>query len=150
MGKTLKDLALALLNATLILVALCLVLALMVFNRANSLADSFAENLQIVTPLQESVQTTGAEIAALRTDLAELKDQSGDVSSAAMTRVQDRIEMMQARLDDMMNTVTELRGTPERLLDQAIETAGDQAVMTVSRIRGCVPPETASAPSPSS
>ena len=85
MGKTLKDLFLALLNATLILVALCLFLFLMAANKANSLTETFAEHLQIVGPLQESVQTTGTEIAALRSDLAELKNQSGEVSSATMT-----------------------------------------------------------------
>ncbi len=147
MGKTVKDLFLALLNATLILIALCLVLALMVFNRANSLAESFADNLQIVTPLQESVRNTGAEVAALRSDLAGLKEQSGDVSSATMARVEDRIETMEARLDEMMATLTELRGTPQRLLDQAIEKAGDQAVLTAGRIRGCVPPDGAATPS---
>lgn len=139
MGKTLKDLFLALLNATLILVALCLFLLLMVANKANSLTETFAKHLQIVAPLQESVQTTGAEIAALRTDLAELKNQSGEVSSATMARIQDRVETMEAKLDDMKGSLAELRTVPERLLDQAIKKAGDQAVISVTRIRGCVP-----------
>lgn len=139
MGKTLKDLFLALLNATLILVALCLFLFLMAANKANSLTETFAEHLQIVGPLQESVQTTGTEIAALRSDLAELKNQSGEVSSATMTRIQDRMEAMEAKLDDMQNALADLRTAPERLLDQAIEKAGDQAVISVTRIRGCVP-----------
>lgn len=147
MGKTLKDLLLALLNATLILVALCLFLLLMLANRANSLTESFAQHLQIVAPLQERVQSTGAEIAALRTDLAEIKDQSGDISSATMTRIQDRIEAMESRLAEMQSSMAELRTAPERLLDQAIEKAGDQAVVSITRIRGCVPAdsETASA-----
>lgn len=146
MGKTLKDLFLALLNATLILVALCLFLLLMVVNKANSLTETFAEHLQIVAPLQESVQTTGAEIAALRADLAELKDQSGDVSSATMTRIQGRMETMEARLNDMQGSLEDLRGAPERLLNQAIEKAGDQAVNTATRIRGCVPAEDIASP----
>lgn len=146
MGKTLKDLFLAVLNATLILVALCLFLLLMVLNRANSLTETFAEHLQIVTPLQESVQTTGAEIAALRSDLADLKNQSGEASSATMTRIQDRVETMETRLADMQGTMAELRGVPERLLDQAITKAGDQAVISVTRIRGCVPADGAGSP----
>lgn len=146
MGKTLKDLLLAMINATLILVALCLVLALMLVSRANSVTETFAENLQIVGPLQENVKTTGAEIAALRADLAELKNQSGNVSSAAMTRIQSRVDAIDIRLSNMQTSMQDLRGAPERLLDQAIQKAGDQAVASVTRIRGCVPADAATAP----
>jgi chromosome segregation ATPase len=139
MGKTLKDLFLALLNATLILVALCLFLSLMLVNRANSLTESFAEHLRTVAPLQESVQEAGAEIAALRADLAALGDQSGEISSATMQRIQDRVEEMEARLETMQASMAELRDAPERLVDHAIEKAGEQATATATRIRGCVP-----------
>ncbi|MDU9003864.1 DUF6674 family protein [Sedimentitalea todarodis] len=147
MGKTLKDLFLAVLNATLILVALCLFLLLTLANRANSLTETFAEHLQIVAPLQESVQTTGAELAALRADLAEMKNQSGEDSSATMARIQDRVEQMEAKLADMQGSLAELRAAPNRLLDHAIQKAGAQAVISVTRIRGCVPADDVSPPS---
>ena len=62
MAKTLKDLLLAMLNATLILVALCLFLALTVVNQAHSPGQRpFAEHLHVLGPLRESVQETGEE-----------------------------------------------------------------------------------------
>ena len=145
MAKTLKDLLLAFLNATLILVALCLVLALMVVNRANSLTETFAENLNVVAPLQEAVQSTGTEIAALRTDLAAIGSQSQDASSEAMARVQTRVADMEKRLNDMQSRLQELREVPAEMIDQAISRAGDEAVNSIGRIRGCVP-----APAPAS
>lgn len=139
MGKTLKDLFLALLNATLILVALCLFLLLMLVNRANSLTDSLADNLRVVAPLQDSVQETGAEIRALRSDLAEIRDQSGAASSATMQRIEDRVAGMEDRLATMQTNLTELRGAPERLVDHAIAQAGEQLAVTAFRIRNCAP-----------
>ena len=144
MAKTLKDLFLAMLNATLILVALCLVLALLVVNRANSLTATFAQNLSVVGPLQETVQETGSEIAALRADLATIGSQSEEVSSATMERLQARAAAMETRLQQMQDNLAELRNAPEQMIDHAIEKAGDEAVSSVARIRGCVPPETVS------
>lgn len=139
MAKTLKDLILALLNATLILVVLCLVLGLMVVNRANSVTATFAENLNVVAPLQESVQATGAEVAALRTDLATLRDESQDLSSATMMRIQDRVTALETKLDGMQESLSSLRDAPKTLIDHAIATAGDQAVQSIGQIKGCVP-----------
>jgi septal ring factor EnvC (AmiA/AmiB activator) len=142
MAKTLKDLLLALLNATLILVALCLFLALSVVNRAHSLTATFAQNLQVLGPLQESVQQTGAELAAFRADLAGVRDQSRDLSTETLTRLQERAAEMESRLSEMQAAMIDLRHAPERLVDHAIQQAGDQAVQTAARIRGCVPPPT--------
>lgn len=139
MAKTLKDLLLAMLNATLILVVLCLVLALTVVNRASSLTATFAENLNVVEPLQQSVQDTGAEVAALRTDLAALRDPSQDVSSATITRIQDRVTGLESKLNDMQASLASLRDAPKTLVDHAIATAGDQAVQSIGQIKGCVP-----------
>lgn len=139
MAKTLKDLLLAMLNATLILVALCLFLALTVVNRAHSLTATFAEHLDVLGPLQESVQATGEELAAFRSDLAGLRDQSQDLSSQTMARLQERAAAMENKLADMQASLADLRQAPTRLVDHAIEKAGDEAVDSVARIRGCVP-----------
>ena len=61
MIKTLKDLALALLNATLLLIALCLFLAWLVSSRVDGMLATFASNLELVGPLREDVQAMTAE-----------------------------------------------------------------------------------------
>ncbi|MBK0327862.1 hypothetical protein I5535_11210 [Rhodobacteraceae bacterium F11138] len=141
MAKILKDLFLAMLNATLILVALCLVLLLLLVGKVNSLSDSFAEHLNVVGPLTQSVQDTGSEIAALRTDLAALRSQSQDLSSATMARIDARVTQMEERLQGMQNSMQDLRDAPRTLLNDAIDRAADQAVLGVARLRGCVPGE---------
>ncbi|MFT7596253.1 MAG: hypothetical protein ACI8R4_003588, partial [Paracoccaceae bacterium] len=91
MMTTLKKLGLALINATLILIVLCLFLAWKVTSRVDDLASNFAQNLNTVAPLREDIQGATSEMAALRSDLATLKAQSGDVSSATLQRIQDRM-----------------------------------------------------------
>ncbi len=145
MRKTLKDLFLAMLNATLILVALCLVLGLMLVGRANSLSDRFSENLRTLTPLRDNIEATGAEIAALRSDIASLRDPSIELPPEALARVEDRMAKMEARLDTIQASTKELRDAPKQMLDQAIAQAADETVTAVARLRGCVPTDKAPA-----
>jgi len=139
MAKTLKDLFLAALNATLILIALCLVLLILLVNKADSLTATFAEHLNVVSPLRDSIQETGTEIAGLRTDLTSLRGQADSVSLAALARIENRVVAMETRVQDMQSSVTSLAATPQRLLDHAIEEAADQAVATAARLRNCTP-----------
>lgn len=142
MKTTLKNLGLALINATLILIALCLFLAWMITGRIDSLASTFAQNLNIVAPLREDIQGATAEMAALRSDLAAIKTQSGDISSATLQRLQERVEQTQSKLDMAQQSVSKLTQAPARLIDHAIETAADEFAERVTAIRGCVPPRT--------
>lgn len=139
---TLKKLGLALINATLILIVLCLFLAWKVTSRVDDLASNFAQNLNTVAPLREDIQGATSEMAALRSDLATLKAQSGDVSSATLQRFQDRMAQTQAKLDTSQRAVGKLTEAPSRLIDHAIETAADEFAQRFTDIRGCVPPET--------
>ena len=63
MGKVLKDLALALVNATLILVAVCLFLAWQLSRTVEGLLANAAGQLQVVEPLRARMAETRAELA---------------------------------------------------------------------------------------
>lgn len=139
MAKTLKDLGLALINATLILLALCLFLALTVVNRIDGLTETFSQNLITVQPLREEVQATREELAALRADLAEVISQGGDFSSAAALRMQAKLDGMEAKMDETRARMSDLADAPARLVDHAIEKTGQELGDTVIRLRGCVP-----------
>lgn len=129
-------------NATLILIVLCLFLAWKITNRVDNLASNFAQNLNIVAPLREDLQGATKELAALRSDLAALKAQSGDVSSATLQRLQDRMSQTQEKLETAQQSVRDLAQAPAQLIDHAIETAADEFAQRAKDIRGCVPPET--------
>lgn len=139
MAKTLKDLFLALLNATLILVALCLVLLVLLTGRIQALSDAFAEHLTVVDPLTQNLRDAGAEIAALRGDLAALRDRSRDLSPDGMMRIDARAARIETRLADMQGALDRLRDVPGTLLTRAIDHTADRTVAGVARLRGCVP-----------
>lgn len=141
MRKTLKDLFLAFLNATLILVALCLFLLVLLVSKANSLSDSFDEKLALVTPIQDNIKSTLSEATALRKDLSALRDQSTSVSSDAMKRIETRIDGLNEQLSTMQGSLQTLTQAPNELVDHAIESAADQVVLGVARIKGCTAPE---------
>lgn len=140
MLNTLKNLALALLNATLILVALCLFLAYKVSQSANEVVASFAESLVTVEPLKEEVAATRAEIVGLRADLAELRAQPGIAGTDTAARIDARMTAIQTRLDGMRDRMQALAQTPYDLADHAIEKAGAELSTRAMEIRGCGTP----------
>ncbi len=140
MASTLKNLALALLNATLILLALCLFLGWKLASEISGITASFAENLQIVTPLRENVGEVRSEVAGLRSELADLKRQSGEIVPDVLDRIDARVTALDARIGAMQSGVTDLIETPEKLIDHAIETGADAMVRGVADLRGCTLP----------
>lgn len=140
MARTFKDLVLALLNATLILIALCLFLGLMVVNRANAITETFTSNLIKLDPLRSEVADTRAEVAGLRADLADLRNGSGDLSAAVMERMQSRMESIDTRVDAMQAALQGVKNLPYELTDHAIEKTAAEISGQVQLIRGCTAP----------
>ncbi|GAA6192317.1 hypothetical protein [Phaeobacter sp. NW0010-22] len=139
MTKTLKDLALALLNATLILVALCLFLAWKTTAAVDAMTENFALTLQRVTPLRDEVKATREELAGLRQDLAALKSSGSELTSAAAQGLMNRVTVIEAKIDAAQDKITALVDAPEKLIDYTIETAADTAARSISDFRGCTP-----------
>jgi uncharacterized phage infection (PIP) family protein YhgE len=140
MLKTLKDLAIALINATLILIALCLFLAWKVTDKADQISSNFAKSLVTVQPLRDDIQGATGELAALRADLSQISEQSGALRSASLQRLQTQVEQMQARMDKALGSINDLSQAPTKLIDHAIYTGVDSLTQGIADIRGCVPP----------
>lgn len=141
MLKVLKDLGVALLNATLILLALCLFLAWKVTSTADDIAENFARNLVTIEPLRADLQAATNELSALRQDVAQISTQSGEVKSATLRRIETRLESMNSQVAGARDSINELATAPARLMDHAIETAADSLADKAMSIRGCVPPQ---------
>jgi hypothetical protein len=133
--RVLADLGLALLNATLILVALCLFLAWQTARQMNDLAGTFAQNLIEVEPLRDELRQTRAEIGGLRDDLAGLGSAGGALSDSA----EAGIAALQTRVDGMVGRLDALAGAPERLTAMAVTQITDGMARTITRFSGCVP-----------
>lgn len=140
MKKILKDLALALLNATLILVVICLVLAWKVAGKADQITATFAQNLITVAPLREDIQGLTREIAALRSDLTQLPTQSDAQRSATLRRVQTKMVQIETQLGTVRQSMSELSKAPTQLIDYAIDASADRLTQGINDIRSCSPP----------
>lgn len=139
--KIVKNLLLAMINATLILLALCLFLFWQVSNTAERIAGEFAGNLAVLEPVTQSVQGLNAEVVALRGDLSALMAGSGDLATQGSQQVQARISALQADLDQLQSTMDRIADTPDRLMVTAIDAASDKAANTLIELRGCQKPD---------
>lgn len=144
MIKLSKDLALALLNATLLLIAVCLFLAWKTSVKVDGMVATFASHLEVVGPLRTDVQDMRGEIAALHSDLAALASQTGEAGSAKLEAVRQRVAGIDSRLSEAGAKIDALVQEPARLVDQIItttmSTAADEFSGAVNHIRGCSPP----------
>ena len=142
MLNTLKNLFLALLNATLILIAVSLFLLWKVTQTADAIVTNFAQELAIVAPLRDDLQAATAELAALRGDLQTLGDGAGGINPAALQQLQLRVDVLGSDIADARQSVQELAQAPALLVDHAIETASREFSRRAMEIRGCAAPET--------
>lgn len=122
-GTTAKNLLLALINATLILVIICLWMAWKVLDAAEGVSVQLNQATEAVLPLRGDIAALTAEIAAARSDVAELRRSEGGAAAAALTERLDRIE---AQLEDVTGTIAAVQADPDALIDRAMTRAFDQ------------------------
>jgi len=143
MAKTLKDLLLALLNATLILLALCLFLGWKLAQSVENVRAGFSENLQVIAPLRDEAQGIRGELAGLRSDLSAIRQQ--DIATLdAETRTKlnsalDRLGNLETKLEETQMRLAGLVDNPEDLIDYAITTSSEAIGTQIRGIRGCAP-----------
>lgn len=137
--KIVKDLFLAVLNATLILVAVCLILGLMVARTAERAADRFHDGIETIRPLQTQVSDATAALVGLREDINALRTRPGALSPEARASLEARIDALSATMAQMETRFEELDEIPERLASSAINTAADRIEGFVSSYRSCTP-----------
>lgn len=142
MAKTLKDLLLAMLNATLILIALCLFLGWKLASTVDGITATFAENIQIVAPLKEEVQGVRGELTALRSDLSSI--QSGGTlantdTAQKLSAALEKLDRLESNLQATQTRIADITESPDQLVNTAIETSADAIADRIIAIRGCVP-----------
>lgn len=131
-GRKLGGLLLALLNATLILAALCLWLAWGALSSAERVAAHIGDAAETVLPLRAEIVTLTEEIATTRAELATLRSE-GVGNQAALER---RIAGVEAELARLTAAVTALGADPEALIERAVTSAFDGLGATVADILG--------------
>ncbi|MEX0367177.1 MAG: hypothetical protein AB3N22_13970 [Ruegeria sp.] len=137
MAKTLKDLVLALLNATLILLATCLFLGWKLFATLKEAREGFAENLSLVAPLRDDVRGVRSDLQDLRSELVAWKE-----TGAAQPQIQrtlTRLNEIEGRIEAAQTRLSDLADKPEQLIDYTITKSADAFANRVADLRGCSP-----------
>lgn len=87
------------LNATLILLALCLWLRWQLASTVHSAADAFAKGMTAIEPLTKNVEFLGSEVLALRGDIGAIQTSTLDAQSASMQLLQSQLNTQMEGLD---------------------------------------------------
>ncbi|MCC1493673.1 hypothetical protein [Cognatishimia sp. F0-27] len=130
-GQTARNLVLALVNATLLLAALCLWLAWQVLGSAERVSGQLTDAAQTVLPLRTEIVALTEEVASLRILLAERQTGGPRPAVAADPAQMARIEDALSRLTD---AVTSLGADPDALIDRAVAQAFAEINAMVMRL----------------
>jgi hypothetical protein len=142
LSKTLGNLALALINATLILIALCLFLAWQVLSGFQHISEEFAETLLEMAPVRDDIQALTTEARDLRGDLQALQLRPLADGNAPLAQQQEQLAAFQARMEGTLDRVDAMISQPETLIYGAIDHTAQRATESVSDIVGCTRPDT--------
>jgi len=138
--STLRNLALALLNATLILAALVLWLAWRTADTVHEVTEDIDIALVDVAPLGDRLQSLTAEVAGLRTDLEALKEAPAEGVAAIGEDLALRLDALEIRLATATGRIDALLSEPEVLIDRAIDASAEELKEAVADLRGCTLP----------
>jgi len=130
MTKTILDLLKAMINATLILLALCLFLGWILMSSVQDVTGKVTEAIVQVSPVQDRIQDLRLEIAGLRSDLISLPEQA----------VSNQLDKLDQSLTSLQQEMSELRQLPNGIVQTAAQTAATQLVGQLSEYASCLPP----------
>jgi hypothetical protein len=132
--RTLGNLALALLNATLILVALCLWLGVHLAGTVHAITTDAARSLAGLQPIAEQIRDVAAEVAGLRKDLA------ARTAQASTGALDARVGALETRLGQSLDQLEALTANPTLLVDHAIDRTADRIAEGVNGVLNCARP----------
>ncbi|WP_417743584.1 hypothetical protein [Salipiger sp.] len=121
LGRTLWTLALALLNATLILLALCLWLGWHLFSSVAQVTGDVAEVAGSIRPLRAEIRDLTGQIGETRSTLAALREGGADLQVCSALEAQ--LALAEARVADLTETLRGLEGELYPAIEQAAGTA---------------------------
>ncbi|MBY6004291.1 hypothetical protein KUV62_10250 [Salipiger bermudensis] len=103
LGRTLWTLFLAVLNATLILLALCLWLGWSLFSTVESITGDVAEITGTIRPLRSEIQGLTTQIGETRSALAALREDGADLQLCSALEAQ--LARMETRVAELTETL---------------------------------------------
>ncbi|MGR3617376.1 MAG: hypothetical protein ACU0BB_15245 [Paracoccaceae bacterium] len=141
MGKTIRDLLLALVNATLILLAVCLFLGWKLSQTVEDVTDNLKGALISVTPLGDEVRALHDELQDVRDNVNTLMENRGDRSGERMQALNVQMTQIDTKLTQIRDQLQGLKEMPETVMNTAISTGVDRVMMHAANLRGCTATE---------
>ena len=134
--RSIWNLALALLNATLILAALCLWFAWGALSTAERVSSQINTAAEAVLPMRAEIARLTEEISATRDELA-TRAATPSIDTSAL---EARIAGVEEQLSQLTEAVGALASDPEALIDTAVASAfdglGDEVAAIIKSLRG--------------
>lgn len=134
------NLLVACLNATLILVLLCLMATYWVLREANGLTDMVAQSLVKITPLTDQAAKMNDHLIGLREDIAAFDPALSDISAPNALKIQARLDGIQSEMALVRAQLSDMSNTLGTLADYAIEKVAFEVKAGVRDLRQCRPP----------
>ncbi|MXN63325.1 hypothetical protein GR183_00280 [Stappia sp. GBMRC 2046] len=137
-GTTIKNLLLALLNATLILVALCLALAYGAASTFERAMDNLGGRIVSIRPVSGELKNLTGELKALRGDLASIREQGRESSAEALEKARAKLDEVDRRLAAFGENVEALAQKPDEIIDTALDKVSTRIGSGLSALAPCV------------
>ena len=135
LGRTIWNLLLALLNATLILLAVCLWFAWSITSSVERITTQVNETLSLVRPLRSEVEGLRGDIQDLRTEVASLRNLEF-TGSGAVSDVSQSIDDLTGQIADLNATIESIDIDTDALIEKAVRATFDELA---ERVLGLIP-----------
>ena len=139
LGRTLWNLCLALLNATLILAALCLWLGWRMADTVQNISTEVTRTVIEARPIREDLKVLTDEVSNLRSDLASMRKGVDGYSSVVLARYEQRFGEFGDQLSDFGQRIDGALRDPDALIETAISATADELTGFVIDMRECRP-----------
>ena len=139
LGRTLWNLFLAFLNATLILLAVCLWFGWRLADTVQGISTEVTRAVAEATPIRDDLRGLTDEVSALRADLSSLRDSSDGFSSFTFARYEQKLDDFGGRLSELGQRMESALSDPDALIETAISATADELTGFVIEMRHCRP-----------
>jgi len=130
MTKAILDLLKAMINATMILLALCLFLGWQLMSSVQTVTDKVTQAVVQVAPVQDRLHALKLEITGLRRDIV----------SRSELPISNQLDSLDRRLAALQSDLTELRQLPSDIVQTAAQAGAAEIAGQIARLTSCLPP----------
>jgi septal ring factor EnvC (AmiA/AmiB activator) len=143
LGRTVWNLALALLNATLILLALCLWLGWSALSKVEHITDDLAGITETILPVRSEIRALTGQIAETRASIADLRE-GGGPDLHICTELEAQVARAEQRIGELNETLKRIEADLYPAISDGVEAAfgnlGRSVAVALTGLLGIEPP----------